>query len=445
MSFSLGLGSALGGPASQAIVPELVPRDEVTDAVALNSMQFNIARGIGPALGGIIVSAWGAGFAFLANALSFVGVTGVLVSWRRPARKSVLPAERVYGGIRAGVRYVRYSPVLSAVLVRSFLFGIGTSAMWAVLPLAARNEFHTDAAGYGVIVAFFGVGAGACGFGLSTLRRRLSTDSIAMSGALAFALANAAVASAHQVGVLWIATFLAGTGWVAVTATFTSSAQMALPAWVRARALSVYMLALHGGLAVGSLGWGYLASQLGIRAALDVAAIFLACNVLLALRFSLSGAEHFDPSPWHLQEIPHLDQGPPMEQGPVMVYVEFKVEPAHAAEFEEAMRQLEPIRRRDGAVMWSFFSDIADPRRYVEAYMVETWGEHVRQHYRGTASDSESWQRVRSFHVGPEPPRILHLIAPLVATHLTLAMRTTSDTGQWSAPSISETGAEKET
>jgi quinol monooxygenase YgiN len=163
------------------------------------------------------------------------------------------------------------------------------------------------------------------------------------------------------------------------------------------------------------------------------------------MRFSLSGAEHFDPSPWHLQEIPHLDQGPPMEQGPVMVYVEFQVEPAHAAEFEEAMRQLQPIRRRDGAVMWSFFSDIADPRRYVEAYMVETWGEHVRQHYRGTASDSESWQRVRSFHIGPEPPRILHLIAPVMATHLTVAMRTTSDTGQWPTPSISETSAGKET
>ena len=444
MSFSLGLGSALAGPAAQAIVPELIPRDEVLNAVALNSMQFNIARGIGPAIGGIIVSAWGAGFAFLGNALSFVGVTGVLISWRRQARKSVLPAERVYGGIRAGVRYVRYSPILRAVLVRSFLFGIGTSAMWAVLPLAARNEFHTDAAGYGVIVAFFGVGAAACGFGLSTLRRLLSTDSIAMSGALAFAIANAAIASAHQIRLLWIATFLAGAGWVAVTATFNSSAQMALPAWVRARALSLYLLALQGGLALGSLGWGYLASQLGIRGALDVAALFLAFNVLIAMRFSLSGAEHFDPSPWLLQEIPNLDQGPPMEQGPVMVYVEFNVEPAHAAEFEEAMRQLEPIRRRDGAVMWSFFSDIADPRRYVEAYMVETWGEHVRQHYRGTASDSASWQRVRSFHIGPEPPRILHLVAPVLATHLTVAMRTTSDTGQRTTPSITVTSAGKE-
>ena len=113
-----------------------------------------------------------------------------------------------------------------------------------------------------------------------------------------------------------------------------------------------------------------------------------------------------------MQELPHLGEGPSMDQGPVMVYLEFRIEPEHAAEFERAMRDLEPIRRRDGAVMWSFFSDIADPGRYVEAYMVETWGEHVRQHYRGTASDSEPWQRVRAFHIGPEPPRVLHLIAP---------------------------------
>jgi MFS family permease len=402
LSFSLGLGSALGAPAWQAIVPELIPRDEILDAVALNSMQFNVARGLGPAIGGIIVSAWGAGMAFLSNAASFVGVIGVLLWWRRKPRKSMLPAERIYGGIRAGARYARYSPVISAVLVRSFLFGLGTSAMWAVLPLAARVEFHVDAAGYGLIVAFFGIGAAACGFGLRTLKRLLSSDWLAVSGGLAFALANALVASAHQVHLLWLATFLAGAAWVATTAMYNSAAQMALPSWVRARALSLYLLMLQGGLAIGSLGWGYLATRVGIRGALDASALFMAIGLLTAISFSLSGAERFDPKPWVLQEVPHLGEGPAMDQGPVMVYLEFRVEPARAAEFEQAMRALEPIRRRDGAVMWSFFSDIADPRRYVEAYMVETWGEHVRQHYRGTASDSDAWQRVPSIS-GPNP------------------------------------------
>ena len=413
MSFSLGLGGALAGPASQAVIPELMPRDEVVDAVALNSIQFNLARGLGPAIGGVIVRIWGAGIAFLANAASFVGVVAVLITWRREAQKSVLPAERVYGGIRAGLRYVRHAPVLLAVLIRSFLFGLGASVLWAVLPLLARVEFHADATGYGVIVAFFGLGAAACGFGFGLLRRLLSRDWIAISGGLAFALANVSVASAQQVYLLWFATFLAGAAWVAVTATFNSSAQMALPTWVRARALSLYLLALQGGIALGSFGWGFLASRFGMRAALDTAGLFLVLNVLIGMRFSLSGAEQFDPSPWLLQEIPHGAQGPSMDQGPVMVYLEFRIQPERAGQFQRAMHDLEPIRRRDGAVMWSLFADIADPGRYVEAYLVETWGEHVRQHYRGTASDSESWQRVRAFHLGPEPPRVLHLIAPL--------------------------------
>ncbi len=257
------------------------------------------------------------------------------------------------------------------------------------------------------------------------LRRVLASDWIAISGGVAFALANASVASALNIYMLWFATFLAGAAWVAVTATFNGSAQLALPAWVRARALSLYLLALQGGVALGSVGWGYLASRFGIRDAFDAAALFLILNVAIAMRFSLREAEHFDPSPWLLQEIPLLAQGPSMDQGPVMVYLEFQIEPAQASEFEQAMRELEPIRRRDGAVMWSLFSDIADPRRYVEAYMVETWGEHVRQHYRGTASDSESWRRVRAFHLGLEPPRVLHLIAPMMANGGHLRMRRT--------------------
>lgn len=430
LSFSVGLGAALGGPAWQAIVPELIPREEVLQAVALNSIQFNIARGIGPAIGGLIVSAWGAGVAFLANAASFVGVLGVLTSWRRQNQKSVLPAERVYGGVRAGVRYVRYSPVLRAVLVRSFVFGLGTSAMWAVLPLAARVEFHTNATGYGMIVAFFGVGAAACGFGLPMLRRSISADLLAISGGLAFATANAAVAAAHHIYVLWLATFLAGAAWVATTAMYNSSAQMALPPWVRARALSLYLLALQGGVALGSLGWGYLASRVGIRSALDASALFLVANLLTAMRFSLRDAEHFDPSPWVIQGIPDLAVELSMDQGPVLVYLEFRIEPARAREFEEAIRGLESIRRRDGAVMWSFFSDIADPGRYVEVYMVETWGEHVRQHYRGTASDSEAWRRVRSFHVRPGPPIVSHLIAPPMPSRSTAELHAAAEIGR---------------
>jgi MFS family permease len=148
LSFSLGLGAALNGPGWQAIVPELVERSELRQAITLNSIPYNAARGVGPAIGGMAVAVWGAGAAFLANATSFAGIIFVLASWRRKHHESILPAERVIGAIRAGARYVRYTPALRSVIVRGFTFGVGTSAMWATLPLVARVEFHLDATGY---------------------------------------------------------------------------------------------------------------------------------------------------------------------------------------------------------------------------------------------------------------------------------------------------------
>jgi hypothetical protein len=289
---------------------------------------------------------------------------------------------------------VRYSPALRAVMVRSFMFALGTSAMWAVLPLVARVGFRLDATGYGIVVAFFGVGAAVCGAGLSILRRALSTNAIAMTGGFAFAAANATIGWAHNVYFLWAASFIAGA------------------AWVRARALAMYLLVLQGGLAIGSVGWGYIASLAGVRTALDLSGLFLFLSQGAAMRFSLESAEHFDPNPW-VPLLPQLNNNVPLEQGPVLVSIEYRIDPARAADFERAMYALEPIRRRDGAVMWGLFGDTVDPGRFVETFMVETWAEHMRQHYRLTVSDSETERYVRSFHVGAEPPVVSHLIAPM--------------------------------
>jgi MFS family permease len=412
LSFSLGLGAALNGPAWQAIMPEMVAREEIRDAVTLNNMQFNLARGVGPVIGGAVVNAWGAGAAFLANAASFVGIISMLVSWRRERKKSMLPAERVLGGIRAGMRYVRHSPPLRAVLARSFTFAIGTSVLWAALPLVVRVDFHRDATGYGIVVAFFGLGAAGCGVALPRLLRAFSTDQIAIVGGIIFAAADFVIARAYDIHQLWIAVFLAGVAWVATTTMFNSAAQIALPSWVRARALSMYLLVLQGGLALGSVGWGYVASHTGIRNAFELAGLFLLLNVAIALRFSLRGAERFDPEPWVHWPMPqHYGEIPP-EQGPVMISVEYRIDPSRAAEFEHAMRALEPIRRRDGAVMWGLFTDAKDPSRYVETFMSETWGEHLRQHYRPTVSDSDIELHARSFHIGSELPIVSHLISP---------------------------------
>ena len=188
LSFMLGIGSALNAPAWQAIIPELVPREELTSAITLNGINFNLARAAGPALGGFVVAWFGADANFLLNAASFLGVMVVLYEWRRQTRPGVLPAERVLGAIRVGVRYVRYAPPLRAVLVRTVAFVFGASAMWAVLPLIARVQLGLGAAGFGLLLAWFGLGAVIGGAMLTRLQQLVSHDNIVHGAAVLFIL-----------------------------------------------------------------------------------------------------------------------------------------------------------------------------------------------------------------------------------------------------------------
>ena len=156
-TFLLNVGSAMNNPAWQAIVPELVPRDLIPDTVSLNAASNNLARAVGPALGGLMVAAFatahtGAGSVFALNSLSFAGVIWVLVNWRRtPLFKSALPTERISGSIRGGLRYVRHSPTLQASLVRAFTYPFFISSIWALLAVTARRDLRQGPLGYGLL------------------------------------------------------------------------------------------------------------------------------------------------------------------------------------------------------------------------------------------------------------------------------------------------------
>src|SRR5262249_9670301 len=176
LTFALGLGAAMNAPAWQAIVPELVTRSELHAAIALNSIAFNIARVIGPALGGLVIASLGSGAVFLLNAVSFLGVMIVLHRWQRSPQTRAVPAENIVGAIRAGLRYVRHAPALRAVLVRSCVFILCASALWALLPLLARSELGLDATGYGVLLGSLGAGAIVGATGLASVRQRIASD-----------------------------------------------------------------------------------------------------------------------------------------------------------------------------------------------------------------------------------------------------------------------------
>jgi MFS family permease len=416
LTFSLGLGAALNAPAWQAIVPELVPRKELAAAVSLNSVAFNIARALGPALGGIVVALAGPWAVFMLNAVSFLGILLVLYRWKREPSESMLPTERVVGAMRAGLRYVRHSPELRTVLLRTGLFVVCASALWAMLPLIARRELGLSAVEYGILLGGLGAGAVFAAFILPLIRRSMSLNLMVVCGTVLFAGVTLTLAYVRVLAWLALAMVLGGIAWMALMSSFNISVQTVVPAWVRARALAIYLLVFFGGMAIGSALWGAVATRLGIPRALLCAALAMLAGLLAALRYPLAASEALDLNPSLHWSEPTVVIEPHPEDGPVLVTVEYLIDPARVDEFRKAMDDMKRIVRRDGAMRWGLFNDQANEGRYLETFLVESWAEHMRQHARVTNADRAIQDYARSFHIGDAPPVVTHLIAENVST-----------------------------
>jgi MFS family permease len=411
LTFLLGLGNAANAPAWQATIPELVGGRELSAAVALNSAGFNIGRAVGPAIGGLIVAAAGPAAVFGLNAVSFLGVLAVLWRWRRPPRDDLGAGEQVLGAIGAGVRYVRFAPLLRAVLVRTALFILPASALWALLPVVARGRLGLGATGFGLLLGALGIGSVAGAVALPRLRQAVPIDRRVVGATCVFALATVALATLGSPVLLWLAMVAAGMAWLAILTSLNVATQTAVPRWVRARALAVYLLVFQGGLAAGSALWGVVAGRLGERVALLAATASFGLGLLAALRWRLQGIGALDLTP-SVRPEPVTAIDPDPDDGPVLVLVRYRIDPARAEEFATAMRAVRRVRRRDGAYRWGVFEDVADPGCFVETYVVRSWAEHLRQHERFTAEDLAVRDRVRSFHVGQDPPAVSHFIHP---------------------------------
>lgn len=411
LTFALGLGAAMNAPAWQAIVPELVPRGELTSAVSLNSVAFNIARAVGPALGGIVVAAAGPWAVFLLNSCSFVGVIFVLYRWRREKVESISPTERVLGAMRAGLRYARHAPELKSVMVRTGVFALCASALWAMMPLVARVELKLGAFAYGVLLGCLGAGAVAGVFVIAWARRSVSTNLLVVLGTIVFAGTTAALGYLTNYALLCVALFAGGVAWMTAMSSFNVSAQTVVPEWVRARALALYLLVFFGSLAAGAATWGALAERVGIELTLFAAAAAMLVGLAATPFFPLYGGEGLDLNPSLHWTDPTFVQEPHPERGPVLVTVEYLIDPARSEEFARVMQDVKRIVRRDGATRWGLFADTARPGRYLETFLVESWAEHMRQHARVTNEDRAPQSRARSFHVGDAPPVVTHLVA----------------------------------
>ena len=411
LAFALGIATALNDPAWYAVIPELVPGDEIAAGVTLSGVGINVARTLGPALGGLVVAVTGPGVVFALDALSFIGVVGVLVAWRRERLPTVLPAERMLGAIRAGLRFARYSQELRRVLVATFLFMVCGGGVMALMPVLGR-ETGRGAVGFGLLLGSLGVGAVTGAALLPRVRARIGPDRLIAGGSLTFAAVALGAAASRELFVLCPILLVGGVAWISVLSTLTLAAQQASPPWVRARALAVYLIVFQAGIAGGSALWGVVASRAGMSAAYVGIAGGLLLGAALAIRLKPAADEVVDHTPAHHWPDPVVTGEPSLDAGPVMVQVEYSVDPVRADDFRSAMNALGRSRQRDGALQWWLFQDTADPSRFVETWIHVTWGEHLRNHERVSVAHKELEQRAASLTRTGSTLTTRHFITP---------------------------------
>jgi len=410
LTFLGGVGAALATPAWQAITPELVPRADIKGAVALNSLGINIARSIGPALGGFLLAGLGAATVYGLDVLTYLVVAAALLWWRRAADTDDGLREQFGGALRAGLRYARASHDLHRVLWRAVLFFAFASAVWALLPIVARQEIGGGPGFYGLMLGSVGAGAIAGALVLPRVRARLGQDRLVLAMSLVTAGSTALLALTNLEVVALIATFVLGIAWITMLTTLNSTMQAILPNWIRGRGLAIYLTAFNGAMAAGSLGWGFLAQGIGTDTTLIVSGLGLALIAVLAHRAPLpSGEGDLTPS-LHWPE-PAMAEPVAHDRGPVLVMITYCVSPVDRAAFLAALHRLSEERRRDGAYAWGISEDAADPEHIVEWFFVESWAEHLRQHKRVSKADADMQAETRRFHQGTEPPLVQHFLA----------------------------------
>lgn len=419
LTFANGIGLAMRWPVFSAIVPEVVPREHLGEAMALNGISMNLSRVVGPVAAGAIISALGSGVVFVLNVVLAAAAFATIVRWRSAPRTSTLPGERFVGAMRIGWQHVMQSPRMRVVLVRIFFFFLQSSALLALLPLVARALPGAGPGTYTLMLACVGGGAVVAAMHFPRWRERFNRDQFVLYGTLVHALMSVVAVFAPTLWIALPAIVVLGMAWISTANSLTLAAQVALPNWVRARGMAVYQVALMGGAAGGSLLWGQVAELSSVRIAVAAAAVTGLSLWLLTRRLTVEGGEDPDFSPVSPAYPPQTNLGIEPDEGPVMVTVDYQIDPARSGEFAEVMRLTRGARLRQGALSWGLFRDPMVPGRYIEYFVDASWLDHLRRNQRITADDESLREQRLALHVGTEPPRVQRFVAESLhaATH----------------------------
>ena len=410
LTFFVGCGFTFYMPAQQASINEFVSRQELPTAVALGAVAFNVARAVGPALAGAIAAWLSAGSALLASALSFTLMIAAVRRWKQ--REHHLPGvpERLFAGVRSGLRYAWHSTAMRALIIRNLSFSVCASAFWALLPVIARDLLGLGAGGFGLLSAAFGTGAIVGAWSIPHQLKRTPLNSIVTYGALAWTVAVGLIAATNITALAMVGACGAGAAWGCVLASLSAGTQSSAPAWVRARAVSMNLVASQASLAVGSALWGLLASWAGIRVALAASAVAMLLLYVIVRRFHVQmGGEADVTSGMRLFDLTVAVEPLPGD-GPVLIQLEYRIDAQHRKAFLRAIQAVGPTRRRSGATSWRVFRDLEDEERFVERYVVASWADYLRQRARMTLADNELQNQAMQFQRTGTPIRISRLI-----------------------------------
>ena len=411
LTFTNGIGLAMRWPVFAAIVPEIVPRHHMPQALALNGVAMNLSRIVGPVVAGAILAATSSAWVFVLNALLAFGAFILILRWKSQHKESALPGERFVGAMRVGWQHVMQSPRMRAVLLRIFLFFLQSTALMALLPLIAKSLHGGGPGSFTVMLACLGAGAVTAALLFPRWRARFDRDQFVRYGTLVHAAMSLAVVFSPQVWLALPAMVIAGMAWISTANSLTISAQLALPNWVRARGMSIYQMALMGGSAAGSLLWGQVAGLSNVRTAVIAAAVFGPLALLATRRVSVEGGGDEDLTPALPASVPEVAINVAPDDGPVMVSVEYQIDPARAEDFARVMQVTRRARLRQGALTWALLRDTSVPGRYVEYFVDENWIEHQRRLERFTASDIGLREQRLAFHLGEAPPKVKRYVA----------------------------------
>ncbi len=407
----LAIGTALNSPAWHSVLPSVVSRHNLPAAVTLNGLAISLARAMGPVVAGTMLIFLAPGWGFVFNAFSFGGVLLVLYRWKPKQFRQRVRAERFFSALRVGLQHVKHSPRLRNVLLRTSLFVFGSSGVWALLPLLVRQSYALNANHYGALVGLFGIGAALTSTTvLPRWRERYAVNHLIDCNWIGFALIMAGLSGARYTWMPFVLMPVGGCFWIVILSCFHYSVQSLAPAWVRARAMSVYLLCYFAAAAGGSAMWGALATHLGLRHGLFVAGVTLGVFCLSSLVAPVRSGEDLNLHPSHHWPDPDVKLEIDPQQGPVLVTVEYTVPPEHALEFRQRMEPIKRQRLQNGVLRWGLFVDLENPNLFREVYLEQDWESHLRQHERVTADEQEVAMKAYCLHAGEEMPKVTHLL-----------------------------------